>query len=250
MGALTPTREEVVAALNALGIEYNYTRQPVAAWFTIVVMDVWHWTSLVVLLCYLLYSAYTYIRAAAHHIHQMSYIGLGATEFRILMIVWACVASALGLQEPLLGRMTGIDIAILSMGGMAVLGLGYKAVMDKYLTRNMTSQELGLTNEHYDLWAPYSTRITPTGEFVHGAPWAAGRIGRAELISLFVGDLLCHSPFRGQLLNASELGLKAVEIGLRPRNRCLGFVDARLGRGLSGLGNSDRRRSLPPVGRR
>jgi glycerol transport system permease protein len=38
--------------LNALGIPYNYTRQPVAAWFTIVLMDVWHWTSLVVLLCY------------------------------------------------------------------------------------------------------------------------------------------------------------------------------------------------------
>lgn len=57
---------------------------------------------------------------------------------------------------------------------------GYKAVMEKYLTRNMTSQELGLTDETYDLWAPYSTRITPTGEFVHGAPWAAGRIGRAN----------------------------------------------------------------------
>lgn len=55
---------------------------------------------------------------------------------------------------------------------------GFKAVMDKYLTRNMTSQELGLTDETYDLWAPYSTRITPSGEFVHGAPWAAGRIGR------------------------------------------------------------------------
>ena len=39
-------------ALNALGIDYNYTRQPLAAWFTIVLMDVWHWTSLVVLLCY------------------------------------------------------------------------------------------------------------------------------------------------------------------------------------------------------
>jgi glycerol transport system permease protein len=38
--------------LNALGIPYNYTRQPIAAWFTIVLMDVWHWTSLVVLLCY------------------------------------------------------------------------------------------------------------------------------------------------------------------------------------------------------
>jgi len=38
--------------INGLGIEYNYTRQPFAAWFTIVLMDVWHWTSLVVLLCY------------------------------------------------------------------------------------------------------------------------------------------------------------------------------------------------------
>jgi glycerol transport system permease protein len=38
--------------INALGVEYNYTRQPFAAWFTIVLMDVWHWTSLVVLLCY------------------------------------------------------------------------------------------------------------------------------------------------------------------------------------------------------
>ena len=35
-----------------LGIEYNFTRQPIAAWFTIILMDVWHWTSLVVLLAY------------------------------------------------------------------------------------------------------------------------------------------------------------------------------------------------------
>ncbi len=38
--------------LNAMGINYNYTRQPVAAWATLVAMDVWHWTSLVVLLAY------------------------------------------------------------------------------------------------------------------------------------------------------------------------------------------------------
>jgi glycerol transport system permease protein len=38
--------------LNALGIDFNYTRQPLTAWFTVVLMDVWHWTSLVVLLCY------------------------------------------------------------------------------------------------------------------------------------------------------------------------------------------------------
>ena len=36
--------------LNSLGIAYNYTNQPLAAWFTVVLMDVWHWTSLVVLL--------------------------------------------------------------------------------------------------------------------------------------------------------------------------------------------------------
>ncbi len=38
--------------LNALGFDFNYTRQPFSAWFTVVLMDVWHWTSLVVLLCY------------------------------------------------------------------------------------------------------------------------------------------------------------------------------------------------------
>ncbi len=38
--------------LNSMGVDYNFTQQPVAAWMTTVVMDVWHWTSLVVLLCY------------------------------------------------------------------------------------------------------------------------------------------------------------------------------------------------------
>ena len=38
--------------VNALGIDYNMTQQPFSAWFTIVLMDVWHWTSLVVLLTY------------------------------------------------------------------------------------------------------------------------------------------------------------------------------------------------------
>jgi glycerol transport system permease protein len=38
--------------LNWLGIDYNYTQQPLSAWATVVLMDVWHWTSLVVLLAY------------------------------------------------------------------------------------------------------------------------------------------------------------------------------------------------------
>jgi len=40
------------AIVNGIGIPYNYTQDPVAAWITIIAMDVWHWTSLVVLLCY------------------------------------------------------------------------------------------------------------------------------------------------------------------------------------------------------
>lgn len=38
--------------LDALGIDYNYTQNVWAAWITIIVMDVWHWTSLVALLAY------------------------------------------------------------------------------------------------------------------------------------------------------------------------------------------------------
>ncbi len=37
---------------NQLGLDYNYVNDPVDAWITVVIMDVWHWTSLVVLLCY------------------------------------------------------------------------------------------------------------------------------------------------------------------------------------------------------
>ncbi|MBW7055362.1 sugar ABC transporter permease [Paracoccus bogoriensis] len=39
-------------ALNSLGINYNYTQNPAHAWATVIVMDVWHWTSLVALLAY------------------------------------------------------------------------------------------------------------------------------------------------------------------------------------------------------
>ena len=38
--------------LDVIGIDYNYVQDPIAAWITVIIMDVWHWTSLVVLLCY------------------------------------------------------------------------------------------------------------------------------------------------------------------------------------------------------
>jgi glycerol transport system permease protein len=40
------------ATLVDLGLHYNYTADRVDAWLTVLVMDVWHWTPLVALLCY------------------------------------------------------------------------------------------------------------------------------------------------------------------------------------------------------
>jgi glycerol transport system permease protein len=39
-------------SLAALGIDVNPGQDPLTAWVLVVVMDVWHWTSLVALLCY------------------------------------------------------------------------------------------------------------------------------------------------------------------------------------------------------
>ncbi|MFT6689502.1 MAG: glycerol transport system permease protein [Colwellia sp.] len=39
-------------SLNAIGIDYNYASNASDAWFTVLLMDVWHWTSLIALLCY------------------------------------------------------------------------------------------------------------------------------------------------------------------------------------------------------
>jgi glycerol transport system permease protein len=38
--------------INSLGVSYNYTGDSLDAWITVLVMDIWHWTPLVVLLCY------------------------------------------------------------------------------------------------------------------------------------------------------------------------------------------------------
>ena len=37
---------------SVLGINYNYALNPTDAWCTLLLLDVWHWTPLVVLLCY------------------------------------------------------------------------------------------------------------------------------------------------------------------------------------------------------
>jgi glycerol transport system permease protein len=39
-------------ALTSLGVDYNYTANSLDAWLTVLLMDVWHWTPLVALLCF------------------------------------------------------------------------------------------------------------------------------------------------------------------------------------------------------
>ena len=54
-------------ALRSLGIDYNYTANAMDAWLTVLLLDVWHWTPLVILLCYAALRAIpeAYYQAAA-----------------------------------------------------------------------------------------------------------------------------------------------------------------------------------------
>lgn len=40
------------AGLNAAGLDFNFSADPLDAWLVLILMDVWHWTSLVALLAY------------------------------------------------------------------------------------------------------------------------------------------------------------------------------------------------------
>jgi len=67
-------------ALNHAGIEYNYTASPGAAWITVLVMDIWHWTPLVALLCY------AGLRAIPDAFYQAAEID-GASRFAVFRYI-------------------------------------------------------------------------------------------------------------------------------------------------------------------
>ncbi|MCU0682366.1 MAG: sugar ABC transporter permease [Polyangiaceae bacterium] len=68
------------AAVNALGLDYNYAAHARDAWLTVVVMDVWHWTPLVTLLCY------AGLRAIPPAFYQAARID-GASRFAVFRYV-------------------------------------------------------------------------------------------------------------------------------------------------------------------
>jgi glycerol transport system permease protein len=68
------------AALQGMGIEYSYTGNPTHAWLTVLLMDVWHWTPLVALLCF------AGLRAIPDAYYQAASID-GASKFAVFRFI-------------------------------------------------------------------------------------------------------------------------------------------------------------------
>ena len=68
------------AALAHMGFDYNYTGNATHAWLTVLLMDVWHWTPLVALLCY------AGLRAIPDAYYQAAAID-GASKFAVFRYI-------------------------------------------------------------------------------------------------------------------------------------------------------------------
>ena len=66
--------------LNAMGMQYNYNGNALDAWVTVLVMDIWHWTPLVALLCY------AGLRAIPDAYYQAARID-GASRFAVFRFI-------------------------------------------------------------------------------------------------------------------------------------------------------------------
>ena len=68
------------AMLQKMGFDYSYTGNAVHAWVTVLLMDVWHWTPLVALLCY------AGLRSIPDAYYQAARIG-GASKFAVFRYI-------------------------------------------------------------------------------------------------------------------------------------------------------------------
>lgn len=75
-------------------------------------------SALFVLSLYLLMSSYTYLKVVTGGVHRLSYGGLGATEFRILVALWSIFAEWAG---PGMGEAPIIDVVIASLAACTFL---------------------------------------------------------------------------------------------------------------------------------
>jgi hypothetical protein len=87
-------------------------------------------SSLVIMACFLLFSAYSFLRAAVGRAVQTTLIGVGATEFRLLTAIWPFIAMALGLNHPGAGGSGRLDLAIIMLSLVAILTLIVNIIVD------------------------------------------------------------------------------------------------------------------------
>lgn len=84
-------------------------------------------SSLLAISMYYLFSAYTYLKVLTLSKHTLSYGGMGATELRLMMVVWAIIAALFGqdmINSQLLGHRT-IDAVICTLWIVCLLFLCY-----------------------------------------------------------------------------------------------------------------------------
>ncbi|WP_442754237.1 CDP-alcohol phosphatidyltransferase family protein [Methylocystis sp. JAN1] len=81
-------------------------------------------SALLVLSLYLLMSSYTYLRVVTESVHRLSYGGMGATEFRILVASWALFAAWLGpgIATGRLFSFIALDVVIGLLSACTFLG--------------------------------------------------------------------------------------------------------------------------------
>ncbi len=92
-------------------------------------------SSLLVLSLYLLMSSYTYLRVVTESVHRLSYGGMGATEFRLLVAGWALFAAWFG-PDIATAQAYGFAILDIVIGGLSTLTfLGFVIVIQKDLVR-------------------------------------------------------------------------------------------------------------------
>jgi hypothetical protein len=78
-----------------------------------------------ILVCYLLFSAYTYLRAATGHVEQMALIGVGAMEFRLMLALWPF--AALKMKD---GVEREVTPATAILAAIAIATLVIKIILD------------------------------------------------------------------------------------------------------------------------
>jgi archaetidylinositol phosphate synthase len=81
-------------------------------------------SALLVLSLYLLMSSYTYLRVVTESVHRLSYGGMGATEFRILVAAWALLAAWIGpdVSTARIYSFIALDVVIGFLAGCTFCG--------------------------------------------------------------------------------------------------------------------------------